>query len=404
MNKFFTIVKKEFFKNIKKPSFWILTFWLPLIYVVVFWVVFFSNLQTQETLKKKNDIIKNIYIYDESWIINKDSSSKNILLVHDYETWYNNFLWTQENIFIHYKKDFLETKKIDLFVNSKDFIDSYNWIVDEITKNSILDKIKEKDLTISYSSDFLTNIKKYKDWQEVLDLSNKTVVAWIWAFVFFFMMIFWNTLMLTSTSQEKENRVVEIILSTVSTKIFILGKIFWWLCVLIFQLFIFLLFPLLTVLFFRESIPIDVLETLSKVSLLDWFFMLFYIIWWFLIFAWLMVAVWSLWANSKQAWQLSTPFTLLSVLPLYLASALMANPTWYLALFFSYFPFTSSMVLLYRTWASELLAYEKIIWPIITLIFIFISFYFAKKSFEIWVLEYNKLSLKNIFKRNNSKK
>ncbi|PZM86707.1 hypothetical protein DLH72_00245 [Candidatus Gracilibacteria bacterium] len=404
MNKFFTIVKKEFFKNIKKPSFWILTFGLPLIYVVVFGVVFFSNLQTQETLKKKNDIIKNIYIYDESGIINKDSSSKNILLVHDYETGYNNFLGAQENIFIHYKKDFLETKKIDLFVNSKDFIDSYNGIVDEITKNSILDKIKEKNLTIAYSSDFLTNIKKYKDGQEVLDLSNKTIVAGIGAFVFFFMMIFGNTLMLTSTSQEKENRVVEIILSTVSTKIFILGKIFGGLCVLIFQLFIFLLFPLLTVLFFRESIPIDVLETLSKVSLLDWFFMLFYIIGGFLIFAGLMVAVGSLGANSKQAGQLSTPFTLLSVLPLYLASALMANPTGYLALFFSYFPFTSSMVLLYRTGASELLAYEKIIGPIITLIFIFISFYFAKKSFEIGVLEYNKLSLKNIFKRNNSKK
>lgn len=394
MNKFFTIVKKEFFKNIKKPSFRILTFWLPLIYIIVFWIIFFSNSQTENILKQKNDIIKNIYIFDESWIIKENTSDKKIFLVSDYKTWYENFLWKQENIFVHYKKDFLETKNIDLFVNSKDFIDSYNWIVDEITKNSLLDKITEKDIAVKYASYFSTNVKKFENWQEILDLSNKNIVAWIWAFIFFFMMIFWSTLMLTSTTQEKENRVVEIILSTVSTWIFVFWKIFWWFLVLIFQLFIFLLFPIFTLILFKDKIPMNILDIFLRVSFLDWFFMLFYIISGFLIFAWIMVSVWSFWTNSKQAWQLSTPFTLMAVIPLYLSSAIMSNPTWILALFFSYFPFTSSMVLLYRTWASELLPYENIFWPIITLIFIFISLFIAKKSFEKWILEYNKFSLK----------
>ena len=70
-------------------------------------------MQREETLQQKNDIIKNIYVYDESWIIkDKDNKiNKNIVLVNNYDSWYNQFLWKEENIFLHYKKDFLESYK-----------------------------------------------------------------------------------------------------------------------------------------------------------------------------------------------------------------------------------------------------------------------------------------------------
>ena len=403
MNKFFTIAKKEFTKSIKKVSFWIFTFWIPLLYIIIFWVVYFSNMQREETLQQKNDIIKNIYVYDESWIIkDKDNKiNKNIVLVNNYDSWYNQFLWKEENIFLHYKKDFLETKKVDLFVNSKDFDDFYSWLVNELTKSSILDKITEKDLSIAYISNFSTNVKKFQDWKEVPDIDNKTIVAWIWAMVFCFMRIFWNTYMLTSLSQEKENRTIEIILSTVNTFTFISWKIFWWMLVLIFQMSILAIFPILSLFIFRNAIPDNIFEVIANISALEWISMAFYIIWGFLIFAWVMVAAGSLWANSKQAWNLSTPFILMSCLPLYLASSLMSNPQWTLALFFSYFPFTSPMLLLYRTWAWELQPIEKIIWPIIVIVYVIISFWIAKKVFEYGALEYSwKISFKSMFWKN----
>lgn len=398
MKKFLVVVKKEFFKNIKKPWFWILTFWLPLLYIIIFWVTFYSSKETEEILNKKNEIIKNIYIYDESWLIKDINNEKKIVFVKDYNNWYNSFLWKEENIFIYYKKDFLTTKKIDLFVNSKESLDSYNKIVDNITKTSIFNKIEQKDLAESYASNFLTNVKKFQNSKEVLDLWNKAIISWIWAMLFFFMMIFWNTLMLTSLSQEKENRTIEIILSTIKTSTFINWKIFWWLCILIFQLFIFLLFPIITILLFKEKIPSFIFDILKTITFLDWFSMIFYIVWWFLIFSWFMVAAWSLWANSKQAANLSSPFIIISCLPLYLATSLISNPQWTLSMFFSYFPFTSPMLLLYRTWAWELYQIEKFLWPIVIIIYILISFFIAKKVFEASALEYNrKISLKSIF-------
>lgn len=397
MSKFFTIVKKEFLKNIKKPSFRFLTFWIPIIYVIVFWIFIFSNNETENILNQKNESIKNIYIFDESSIIKEKSIDKKITFVEDFETWHKSFLWKDENIFLHYEKNFLETKKINLYVNSKDFLDSYSKIAEEIAKNSILDKISDKDLTIAYSSKFDTNIKKYQNWEEIKDLTNKNIIAGVWAFIFFFMMVFWSSFMLTSTTQEKENRIVEIILSSVSSSIFILWKIFWWLLVLLFQFFVFLSLPILSLFIFREKIPLDILQIFSKITFFDIFIMFFYIISWFLIFAWIMVSVWSLATNSKQAANLASPFTLMSILPMYLSSILMTNPNWLLAIIFSYFPFTSSMVLLYRTSIWELLPYESIFSIIISIIFVIISLFIAKKSFEKWVLEYNKISFKNIF-------
>lgn len=397
MTKFFTIVKREFSKSIKKPSFWLLTFWIPVIYAIVFWIFLFSNLETEKNLKEKNESIKNIFIFDESSIISEKLDDERIKFVSDFETWHKNFLWKEENIFLHYEKNFLEEKKINLFVNSKDFLDSYSQIAEEIARKSILDKISQKDLTIAYAWQFNTNIKKFQNWEEIKDLTNKNIIAIFWAFIFFFMMVFWSSSMLTSTTQEKENRIVEIILSSVSVTTFVSWKIFWWLLVLLFQFFVFLFLPVLSLIIFREKIPLDILQIFSQITFFDIFIMFFYIISGFLIFAWIMVSVWSLATNSKQAANLASPFTLMSILPLYLSGALMSNPTWILAIIFSYFPITSSMVLLYRSSIWEFLPYENIYSIIITIIFVIFSLFLAKKSFEKWVLEYNNFSVKNIF-------
>ena len=111
MNKFFTIAKKEFTKSIKKVSFWIFTFWIPLLYIIIFWVVYFSNMQREETLQQKNDIIKNIYVYDESWIIkDKDNKiNKNIvvkILFKNINYYLKNLLKiTFKAIFIAFRED-----------------------------------------------------------------------------------------------------------------------------------------------------------------------------------------------------------------------------------------------------------------------------------------------------------
>ena len=103
MKKILIVAKKEFTKNVKKIWFWISTF-LPVLIMIIFWSIsYFSTIQTEKNISEKNEKIKNVYIYDESWIIKKIDNWKNIVMVSNYDEWYNGFIWNKENIFIHYK-------------------------------------------------------------------------------------------------------------------------------------------------------------------------------------------------------------------------------------------------------------------------------------------------------------
>ncbi len=400
MKKILIVAKKEFTKNVKKIWFWISTF-LPVLIMIIFWSIsYFSTIQTEKNISEKNEKIKNVYIYDESWIIKKIDNWKNIVMVSNYDEWYNGFIWNKENIFIHYKKDLAEKKDIDLFVNG-DWLASYWKIAEDILKQSITEQISQKDLLNLYTSTFKVTTKAFEDWKEIPWIWNKTIISSVWALIFFFIVTFSSSSMLTSLTQEKENRTIEVVLSSVSIKDFIVWKVLWLLSVTLFQFFLISILPIIWLIAFRDMIPQDIYVTLSTISVFDWIMMLFYIICGVLISSCIMVAIWWITSNSKEAANYSSPIILLSLIPIYLAWIITSNPKWWVSLFFSYFPNTSSIVLLFRSWADSLFPVEKIIAPVVSIFYVIIIIFVAKKIFEMWVFESNKkFSFKNIFRKN----
>lgn len=198
--------------------------------------------------------------------------------------------------------------------------------------------------------------------------------------------------------EEKGNRMIEIIVSTIDSLSFIVWKIIWWLLLVLFQLLIIFLIPLIIALNLEINLPFDLKWIFSEVNILDWLNIIFYVISWFLIFAWLMVATWSAWNNQKEAWRMSSIFIILWILPIYVAWMIIANPKWLISLVFSYFPITSPMILLFRSSIDEFYFVEKFIAPFLVILYVFISFWIAKKMFEMWALEYSKnIAWKSLF-------
>lgn len=407
MNKFFTIVKKEFTKSVKKISFWVLTIWVPVIYLILFWIIIFSTSESEKEKLARNNSIKNIFIYDESKffenIFNNSKNPKNekIKFVNSYKEWYDSFIWKKESIFLNYDKNFLENKKSEIYVNSKDLIDSYTEITDKITKDLIFEKSQDKKLLDLYSSKFITNVKKFEDWKEIQDIDEKWVFAYIWIFLFIIMISFWSWAILTSVTQEKENRILEIILSTVNSKTFVLWKMISWFLIVFTQLLVLWILPLILLIYTKDKLPFDINNYLLNLTFYDIFIIIFYVLTWYFIFASIMLSVWALAQNSKQAWSMSSPFMIFSFIPFYLITIISTKPTWAISLFFSYFPLTSPLVSLFRTIIWWIYPFEKFLLPIIVIFYLIISIIFAKIFFEKWAIEYNKkFSFKNIFKKN----
>lgn len=400
MNKSLIVIKREFLRSLKKPLFWVLTLWLPIFYMLIFWLSWYSTSKTVEEMQKKNDEIKNIIVCDESKTITNSLKNPKIKLVSSYEEWFRDFLANKAEVFAYYKADFPQTKKINLFVNSDSFTDSYSSLIEQITKTDVWETIWEKEKVELYNSPYQIETKKYKDWKELEWFDKKMLIWIIWAALYFFMLIFWNSFMLNSMIEEKENRMIEIIVSTIDSFSFIIWKIIWWLLLVLLQLFIIFIIPLIVALNLDLNLPFDLKWILFQISFVDWLNIIFYVISGFLIFAWLMVATWSAWSNQKEAWRMSSIFIILWILPIYVAWMIIANPKWLISMIFSYLPVTSPMVLLFRSSIWEFFTIEKFIAPIIVIIYIYSSFWIAKKMFEMWALEYSKnISWKSLFCR-----
>jgi ABC-2 type transport system permease protein len=101
----------------------------------------------------------------------------------------------------------------------------------------------------------------------------------------------------------------------------------------------------------------------------------------------------------REAQQFSAIFIILSILPIYVASALVAEPAGLLARVFSYFPFTAPLVLLFRSSIDALPGWEVGVGMTVMLLYICAGLLFAFKLFELGSLELTKkISLSSILR------
>jgi ABC-2 type transport system permease protein len=206
-----------------------------------------------------------------------------------------------------------------------------------------------------------------------------------------------------SVSEEKENRVIEIVLSTIKSKSLIFGKIIGQVAIVVTQVLFLLLLSLLVLLIFKDSIPIqidlgDITITLGQILLAG-----FYAFLSFFILACTMVGVGAAMPNYKDAQSFSSIFIFLSIIPIYFVTTIIADPTGTVARVLSYLPFTNGIVLLFRSTLGALTPFEIILSGAVLILYAVIAVFVAFRLFEIGSLEYSrKITLKEfkgIFKR-----
>ncbi len=199
--------------------------------------------------------------------------------------------------------------------------------------------------------------------------------------ILFMSMMMSSGFLLQGVAEEKENRVIEIILSSITPDELLLGKIIGSGGAGLLQLFVWLGIG---------SLPIIIYFTTIELRLSTIILAIPYYLLGFLLFASLMAGMGSLGSNLKESQQLTMMWTLPSVLPLVFFSAILDEPNGIIARVFSYIPITSptSMIIRIATGKTPF-------WEIgLTILILATSIYFAVKIFgkvfRIGVLMYGK--------------
>jgi len=202
--------------------------------------------------------------------------------------------------------------------------------------------------------------------------------------------------LLQAVVEEKENRTMEIVITSVTPGQLMTGKIIGNIAVGLTQLVIWLIFgwiglmvggrfwPLLQ----DFSLPANYIGILLLIMLPS-----------FVMIAAIMAAIGSTMTETREAQQVSGLFSLPIMIPYYLSSAIMMNPNSTLAIVLSFFPLTAPITILMRMAFTVVPPWQIAINITILVVFAVLAIWFAGRAFHMGMLRYGKkLTIKELLR------
>lgn len=196
--------------------------------------------------------------------------------------------------------------------------------------------------------------------------------------------------LLQGVAEEKENRVIEIILSSIKPDQLLLGKLLGLGGAGLLQLLVWL---------GVASIPIFIFFAVLNVKLSILLFAIIYYLLGFLLIGSLMAGTGSLGSNLKESQQLTIMWTIPSVLPMVMMMLIIEEPNGIVARIFSYIPITSPVCMMIRIASGKVAMWEVLLTIIVLIGSIYLAIKIFGKVFRIGLLMYGKRpKLKEIIK------
>lgn len=203
--------------------------------------------------------------------------------------------------------------------------------------------------------------------------------------------------LLQAVVEEKENRTMEIVVTSVSTQQLMAGKIVGNLSVGLTQMIVWAIFPITAFIILRNRIPF--LQAVRFDPQFAWLSLVTLILA-FIMIAALMAMVGATATEAREAQQVAGLFTLPLVMPYWFTSQMMMNPDGPLAVGLSIFPLTSPLSLPLRAAFTHVPTWQLALSLGLLFSFALLAMWLAGRAFRMGMLRYGKrLKLLEIFRR-----
>lgn len=203
--------------------------------------------------------------------------------------------------------------------------------------------------------------------------------------------------LLTSVVEEKENRTMEIVITSVTPTQLMTGKTIGNVSIGLTQLIVWLVFAWIGLFvagyfwpFLRDfSIPGDMIIVMVLLFLPA-----------FVMVAAIMSTIGAIMTEMQEAQQISGLFSMLVTIPFYVVTPIMTNPNGTLAVILSYFPLSAPITVLMRMAFTSLPVWQLTLNILILVVFAVASVWLAGRAFRMGMLEYGKkLSFKDLLRK-----
>lgn len=209
------------------------------------------------------------------------------------------------------------------------------------------------------------------------------VVSFLFTFLLYFSLILFGTMMMRSVVQEKNNRIVEVLLSSVNSKELMAGKIIGTSITGVAQMTIWLL-PLVMII--SSSIFVLPKDFTIDISLLQVAFVLFNFLIGLITFLGLFATVGAIFDNDQDAQSGIWPIMVLIMIPFFIGITLVNNPENTIGIITSMMPFASIIVMPARMTLVDVPSWQFALAIIVNLVTLGIIFPLAGKIYRVGIL------------------
>jgi ABC-2 type transport system permease protein len=396
-----TVLRFEITRTLKKKSFWVMAFGFPLMMAVIFGIIFLSNQSTDAAVEKLKKQQFSLEITDRSGLVNPGMAvALGAKVIDDRLRGINDVKSGKLDGYIYYPRD-LAKEQIEVYGRDAGIFNNgrYDSVAQMLLSLSV-DQTVRPEIRAVVQKTTKTSVTTYRD-GVVYEPFKEMILPGVFLVLFYMLIAFFGGQMLTSTTEEKENRVIEMILTTVEARTLIIGKIISLVLLALLQAVIIVVPALVAYLLFHSQLNLPAIDLTTlpvnwlRIGAGAAIFSLS-----FVMFTGLLVLIGSAVPTAKEASGFMGLIMMLIFGPLYAASLFVSAPDSPFVIFMSLFPLTAPIPLLLRNAVGNLTGWEvAVAIPLLALSSVCVL-YLAVRVFRYGVLEYSrKLSLKEIFSR-----
>ncbi len=396
MKKTAIIFKHEFGGTIKRKGFIFVTLSIPLLLMLIYGIyeAVQSFSETEEVTISQLGYVDYTGIFDgHSELYNtatfipyeSEDTAKDALLEEDIDEYFV------------IQSDYLYTAKVDRYITKRELeISGSRWgtirdflvlnLSDELSDLSEEDAeiVNRVSLPLSLET---TALEKTGEAAEVQDEATKYLLPFVFGLLFMFALMFSAGSLFQSVTEEKENRVIEILLSSVSSKQLLAGKILGMGIAGLIQVAVW--FGSIKAFTEIPSIDMPIVNDLSiPMDLLA--YGIVYFILGYLLFGALFAALGSISSNAREAQQASGLLVIPAVIPLWLNYLIISNPEGMVAKVLTFIPTTAPLTAMMRLPVDAMAVWELVLSYLIMACSILLATWIAAKVFRTYLLMYGK--------------
>nr|BFE45357.1 ABC transporter permease [Pseudarthrobacter oxydans] len=385
-----TVVSFEFFRTISKKRFWAGTLAVPFIMAIVFGLLYASNTATDTAADAQKSAQFTISYTDASGLITPEQAAAfGATTASSPEEGQAAVRSGTVDAFFDFPAN-PSTDKVKVYGADQGLFENnkYSAVAQAILTQAVNARIGSPELSALASTDATIDVKTYRDGVESGGFMS-AVPPLLHVVIFYGLIILLAGQMLSSTLEEKENRVTEMILTTLKPTILISGKVLALFAIGLLQVVVFASPVVIGYLFFREQINIPDFDlsalVFEPVPMIIGFLIL---LGGFALFTTTLVAIGAVMPTAKEAGNFMGVMIALIFVPFYAISLIFSNPQALIVQIFTYFPFSSPVTAMIRNGLGSLNGVEATIVIAILYTGAVAMFFLAVRLFQYGSISY----------------